>query len=108
MKPSSPATFFGAPSDGLALFWRDSRLECRDYVDFQYSKYLEAPSNQSALIAQLFFRQQEEAVNGASCGLVVATTHLKAKDTEENDRIRHGQALGKPPANPPPGHPLPG
>lgn len=130
MKQSSPATFYGAPSDGLAMFWRDDRLECKDSLTFHYryicflliarqvglnmfvsicdcfsvwrpsqcpdcSKYLDVPSNQSALIAHLVFRHQAEAVNGASLGILVATTHLKAKNSEENDKIRHGQALGE-------------
>jgi len=92
-KHSSPATVYGAPSDGLAVFWRDARLECRDHFNFQYSKYLDVPSNQSALLAHFTFRLPKEAMNGASSGVLLATTHLKAKVTPENDRIRHGQAL---------------
>ena len=121
-KHSSPATVYGAPSDGLAVFWRDARLECRDHFNFQYrrgrgpqprgavsarllsppgdspvprSKYLDVPSNQSALLAHFTFRLPKEAMNGASSGVLLATTHLKAKVTPENDRIRHGQALGE-------------
>jgi len=120
-KPASAAAAFGAPSDGLGLFWRTDRVRLASRHTFQYSKYLDSPSNQSALVAQLELldvdgtggAERSGAVQPLSPGLfeqglspgtldrsfgrgiplVLATTHLKAKESAENDAIRSGQAL---------------
>ena len=80
-KPSSPATFFGAPSDGLAVFWKKSHLEITQDFNFQYSKYLEVPSNQMAVLMH-FNLIGPLAGPHDDPGLIVATTHLKSKETE--------------------------
>lgn len=90
MKPASPATVYGAPSDGLALFWRRDLLELVREDHFQYSKYLDVPAGQCAVISHLRWKDR---LPGSVNSVVLATTHLKAKESEANEKIRTGQSL---------------
>jgi len=84
-KRNSPCVGLGAPADGLALFWRTSRLTLQgppQGVFFTDSRG-EALS-QCALLAH--FQECEGRP------LLVATTHLKAKAGEECAAIRLAEA----------------
>jgi nocturnin len=82
----SPCEPLGFPSDGLALFYRADRLS--QIAPPSRAFYTDANGdalNQCRLLAPLLDRASGRA-------LVVATTHLKAKDGAEQDAVRLAEA----------------
>ena len=101
-KSPSPAQRFGAPPDGVALFWRAARLEpAAPPAAAPFARADGGPGGgggggggpaggamtQGAIVATL----RDRAARGRA--LVVAATHLKAKDGGPNDETRRRQAL---------------
>ncbi len=79
-KPRSPGVKFGWYSDGCALFWKRSSFELVKEVRGAYDV-----GNQVYLIATLHHRYSNKR-------LVVATSHLKASKSIQNEEIRTSQA----------------
>ncbi|KAL3679987.1 hypothetical protein R1sor_022943 [Riccia sorocarpa] len=77
-KRFSPASNYGFPPDGCALFYRSSRLQLKPNGDLQLP-------NQAAIIC--VFKDL-----AAGRDLIVATTHFKAKTGRANEEMRMSQA----------------
>jgi len=79
-KESAPGLKLGYYSDGCALFFNNTKFRLISHVKGKYSV-----GSQIYIIATLKHIE-------TGCTMVVATTHLKAKNGHDNERIRTSQA----------------
>jgi nocturnin len=81
-KKPSPATKFGFPADGIALFYRHSRFSCSPAPEAHCFQSMDGhPAAQGFVTALLRDKQAHKH-------LLVAVTHLKAKAGADNEQTR--------------------
>jgi nocturnin len=81
-KKPSPATKFGFPADGIALFYRHSRFSCSPAPEAHCFQSIDGqPAAQGFVTALLHDKQADKHV-------LVAVTHLKAKAGADNEQTR--------------------